>query len=79
MVANCAGQDSALDVTSLANEVGRGVAVADPLDVLVDDRPLVEVAGDVMRGRADQLDPALMGLMVRAGALEPRQERTDGY
>ncbi len=28
-----------------------------------------------MRGRADQLDPTSMGLMVRLGTLEARQER----
>lgn len=43
--------------------------------VLLDDRALVEVAGDVVRGRADELDAALLGLLVRLGADERRQER----
>jgi hypothetical protein len=48
--------------------------VADALDVLVDDRPFVEVAGDVMRGGADQFDATLMRLVVGTRALEARQE-----
>ena len=55
-MARGAHQHAALDVAALAREVFRRVAVADALDVLVDDRALVEVAGDVMRGGADQLD-----------------------
>jgi hypothetical protein len=36
--------------------------------------PFVEIAGDVMRRRADQLHPALMRLVVGLRALEPGQE-----
>ena len=59
----------------LRDEIFRRVAVADALDVLVDDRALVEVARDVMRGGADQLDAALMRLVIGPRALEARQER----
>jgi hypothetical protein len=68
-------QHAPLDVAPLAHEIIGGVAMADALDVLVDDRTLVEVARDVMRGGADQLDPALVRLVVGACALEARQER----
>lgn len=61
---------AALDIAALAQVFGR-IAVADALDVLVDDRALVEVARHVMRGGADQLDAALMRLMVGARTLEP--------
>ena len=44
-------------------------------DVLLDDRALVEVGRDEVRGRADQLDPAGVRLAVRVGALEAGQER----
>ena len=47
----------------------------DPLDSLLDDRSLVEVRGDEVRGRADELDATLVGLVVGARALEARQER----
>ena len=46
----------------------------DALHDLLDDRPLVEVAGHVMGGGADQLDAAAVGLMVGLGALETGQE-----
>src|SRR6202012_851820 len=68
-------QHAALDVAALAHEIVRRIAMADALDVLVDDRALVEVAGDVMRGGTDQLDAALMRLMIGPRTLEARQER----
>ena len=75
MMAHGAGQHAALDIAALAREVFRRIAVADALDVLVDDRAFVEVARDVMRGGADQFDAALMRLVVGPRALEARQER----
>ena len=44
-------------------------------DVLRDDRPLVEVGGGVVGGRADHLHPPLVGLVVGLGADERRQQR----
>src|SRR6185312_11865724 len=75
MMAHGARQHAAFDVAALAREVFRGVAVADTLDILVDDRTFVEVARDVMRGGADKLDAALMGLVIGPRPLEARQER----
>ena len=49
--------------------------VVDPHDVLLDDRPLVEVRGHVVRGRPDELDAPRERLVVGLGALERRQER----
>ena len=66
VMAHGARQHAALDVAALADEVVGRIAVADALDVLVDDRAFVQVARDVMGGGADQLDAALMRLMVRA-------------
>ena len=62
-MAHGARQHAAFDVAALAREIFRRVAVADALDVLVDDRAFIEVACDVMGGGADQLDAALMGLV----------------
>ena len=45
MVADGARQHAPFDVASLANEIVGRVAVADALDVLVDDRSLIEVTG----------------------------------
>src|ERR1700676_4888489 len=75
MIAYCPCQHPALDIATLANEIVGGIAMADALDVLVDDRAFVERAGDVMRGGADQFDAALMGLMIGPRAFEARQER----
>ena len=50
-------------------------AVRDARDVLLDDRAGVELLGDVVRGRADDLDAALARAAVRVGADERRQER----
>src|ERR1700761_1403534 len=70
MITDGARQDAPFDVAALAHEIVGRVAMADALDVLVDDRPLVEIGGDVVRGGADQLDAAVMGLVVGPRALE---------
>src|SRR5579859_6942531 len=75
MITDRAREHAPLDVAALADEVVGRVAMADALDVLVDDRPLVEIARDVMCGGADQLHPALMRLVIGFCALESRQER----
>jgi hypothetical protein len=48
--------------------------VIDADHVLLDDRALVELAGDVVAGGADQLDAAGVGLVVGLGADEAGQE-----
>ena len=75
VMAHGARQHAAFDVAALARQIFRRVTVADALDVLVDDRALVEIARHIMRGGADQLDAALMRLVVGSRALEARQER----
>ena len=47
VMAHRARQHAAFDVAALAREVFRGVAVADALDILVDDRAFVEVARNI--------------------------------
>ena len=75
MMAHRARQHAAFDIASLADEIVGRIAMADALDVLVDDRAFVERAGDVMRGGADQFDAAFMRLVIGPRALEARQER----
>src|SRR5260370_15292028 len=75
VVADRARQHTALDITALASEIVGRIAMADALDVLIDDRTFIEVASDVMRGGADQLDAALVRLVIRPRALETRQKR----
>ena len=64
------------DTAGLADRAQRGHLhrVVDPLHALLADRALVEVGGDVVRRRADQLHAALAGLVVGPGALERGQE-----
>ena len=69
------GEHRRLDVAAGGDELLGGVGVVDAGDVLLDDRALVEVAGDVVGGGADQLDAALEGRVVGARALERGQER----
>ena len=52
------GQHRPLDVAPGPAQIVDRLAVIDPGDVLLDDRPGVEFGGDVVRGRADQLDAA---------------------
>ena len=74
MVPHRARQHAAFDIAALADEILRRIAVADALDVLVDDRPFIERTGHVMRGGADQFDAARVSLMVGLGAFEAGQE-----
>jgi O-acetylserine/cysteine efflux transporter len=68
------GQGEALGVPADGHQLGRAVRVVDPGHLLLDDRPLVQVGGDVVRGGADQLDPARVRLVIRPRALEAGQE-----
>src|SRR5690606_15498545 len=68
--AHGARQRPPLDVLAQGDEVLDRMRVVHALDVLLDDRALVQVARDVVRGRADELDAALVRLRVRPRALE---------
>ena len=51
------------------------MAVRHALHVLFDDRPLVQILGDVMAGGADQFDAPVVGLLVGVGTDERGQKR----
>lgn len=68
------GQNLGFDITSLVDEFLGSHAMIDPRDSLLDDRPLVEIGGDKVRGGAGDLDAPVVGLVVGLGALERRQE-----
>ena len=51
-----------------------GVGVGDADGVLVNDRSLIQVFGDVVRGRSDQFHPALFRLQIWVGPNECRKE-----
>ena len=70
-VGDGAGEHAALDVASLAHQVLWRVAVAYALDILFDDRPLVEIGGGEMGRRSDQLDAAQMRLVIGCAPLNP--------
>src|SRR4051812_32640497 len=70
MPAHRAGEHDALDVAPDVGERARVVAVGHALDVLLDDRAVIELLGDVVGGRADDLHPPLRGPPVGVGAGE---------
>jgi hypothetical protein len=53
--------------------------VVDAFHRLFDDRALVQIAGDEVGGRTDQLDTAFMSLRIRACAFETRQKTVVGF
>src|SRR6202042_2828582 len=73
--ADGAGQHGALDVGPATLQVGHGVGVGGPHHVLLDDRALVQILGDVVGGGPDQLHPAFAGPGVGAGPDERGTER----
>ena len=64
-----ARQGAAFDIAACRNIVLGVQGVSDALHRLIDDRAFVQIAGDIMRGGADQLDAAIMGLRDGAQAL----------
>ena len=73
------GEDEPLDVAADPLQVLDLIAVADPGHVLIDDRAAVELLGDVVGGRTDQLDAALVGAAVGVRADEGGGESCGGY
>ena len=73
--ADGAGQHGPLDVGAATLQVGHGVGVGGPDHVLLDDRAIVQILGDVVGGGPDQLHPAFAGPGVGAGPDERGQER----
>lgn len=61
------GEDCSFHICATGLQVGRRHRVVHSSDVLLDDRPLVEILRHVMRCRADQLDASLAGLPVGGG------------
>ena len=72
-----AGQHDFLEVPSLPHQVADIMFVTHPDDVLLDDRPFVEVRRDVVAGRADHLHAAIVGGVVRAGPRGRLEGRND--
>ena len=74
MPAHGARENQRFHVTAHCSHVGHAQRVIDALDVLFDDRTVVERRRHVMGGRADQLDAVAMRLFVGPCALEARQK-----
>lgn len=75
MPANGSGQDCALNVTANLNQVSWRVRMCDPFDALLDNWTFIQIRGYVVRRSPDDFHPAIIGLIVWAGAFETRQER----
>ncbi len=74
MILNSARQHDILDIATQRDEIIRCMRMIDALHGLFDDRSFVEIGGDIMRRGADDLDAALVRLVIRLGAFEARQE-----
>ena len=72
---NRARQDQGLDVAPGSGAGLDAHRVIRTCHVLFDDRTLVQVLGHVVSGGADQLDAAIVRLLVGPRALKARQER----
>jgi hypothetical protein len=64
-------QHDPLDVASDLGEVVGAVVMRDPLDLLLDDGPLVEIARDEVRRGADQLTPRACAWWYGRAPLKP--------
>ncbi len=64
------GKDLPFNIGSASGQLRRRIPVAHPDGVLFDDRPLVQVCGDVVRRCTNQFHAALFRLLVRIGAYE---------
>ena len=73
--APCEFTAASLRVRDAALQVGGGVGVGDPYDVLLDDGSFVEVLGHVVARCADQLHAAFLRLAVGTSADEGGKER----
>lgn len=69
------GQNHPLNRTSNALQLINIIAVADPLNILLDNRSAIKLLGHVMGSRPDDLDSALIGLGIRLTTDEGWQER----
>src|SRR3546814_1040250 len=64
MILNGGSEHPAFYITALANQIFGRVRMADRFDVLMNDRPFVEVSSDIMGGRTDHFHAARMGLVI---------------
>lgn len=72
--ANRSPERDALQVSTLPNHIFRQIAMGDSRNALVNNRPLIKLIADEMSGGADNLNTALVGLMIRLAALEAGQK-----
>ena len=70
-----ASEHRGLDVLTALDEVGDIAIVVDAGHVLLNNRPLVQVRGDVVGGGTDDLDTTGMRLVIGLGTFEAGQER----
>ena len=73
--AQCAGEHDAFQIATARDEVFYLVAMRDAGYILLDDGAVVEDAGDVMAGRADELDAARVSCVIGPRSNERGQKR----
>ena len=70
VVFDCACQRDRLNVPANSHQICYILGMVDALYHLLDNRPFIQFARDVVRRGADQFYPPLMGFLVRARTLE---------
>jgi hypothetical protein len=75
VVFDCARQSNGLDIAPYGHKIIDFMSVINALHRLLDDRPFIQFAGDVVCRRADEFDAALVRFVVGARALEAGKER----
>ena len=55
----------ALDITANSTQFYHTLTMGHPMHVLLNDRPLIQLSGDIVRGRSNKLDALIMGLAIR--------------
>ena len=64
MTANRTGEEQWLQVAAFADQAVDVVAMGNALHVLIEDGPLIEPRGGIVRSRIDVLHPTFAGLVV---------------
>jgi len=74
VVAQSLGADIVFNIPAKANHVLDGIAVVDADDLLLDDGPGIQLFGDIVAGRVNELHPSLRSPLIGSGTDERGQK-----
>ena len=76
---DCTRQNLAFDIAAKAYVIVRALGAGDAHDILFNDWVFIQISGNIMTGRADQLHPAFVCLLVGVGTFEAPAGTSGGY